>query len=331
MNNSDRRRRRAARRYSVLLRLYPSAHQQAFGEQMLQAFRDHYREAVEGEGESPLRFWLGVLGDAGTSLFRECVTAVRERTATMNRLRTTTVIVFCAYLGVVVAGLAFGKMLEYADFTHLQQHNSQVGASYWTLYAGAFTALLAVLIAGLPIAFAAARSAIATKRWRLVALFAVPPVSLVLWLGAGALTVRLTPGDFVSKPLLLRLVVGGVFVGGFGLTAIVSAAAISIVVTRSQVSEQLFRFARIPALITTLAMVVMVGATLVWGLAARAADPQLFTEDNGLLASNTTVSWVLILALMAVATVVAIAALIRGNRSGAVGAPTVTIVDPTVR
>src|SRR5262249_19685674 len=119
--------------------------------------------------------------------------------------------------------------------------------------------------------------------------------------------------------------------GGFGLAAIVSAAAISIVVIRSQVSEQLFRFARIPALITTLAMVVMVGATLVCGLAARAADPQLFTEDNGLLASNTTVSWLLILALMAVATAVAAAALIRGNRSGATGDLTATISGPTAR
>src|SRR5262249_60036098 len=103
------------------------------------------------------------------------------------------------------------------------------------------------------------------------------------------------PGDFVSKPLLLRLVVGGAFVGGFGLAAIASAAAISIVVIRSEVSEHLFRFARVPALITTLAMAVMAAATLTWGLAARAADPQLFSEDDGLLASNTTVSWLLIL------------------------------------
>jgi hypothetical protein len=43
----DRSRYRAARRYALLLRLYPRAHRQAFGEQMLQALADHYRDAVE--------------------------------------------------------------------------------------------------------------------------------------------------------------------------------------------------------------------------------------------------------------------------------------------
>jgi hypothetical protein len=62
-------------------------------------------------------------------------------------------------------------------------------------------------------------------------------------------------------------------------------------------------------------MVVMVGATLTWGLASKAAAPQLFSEDDGLLASNTTVSWLLILGLMAISAAIAIAALVRGNRS----------------
>jgi hypothetical protein len=287
-----------------LLRLYPRPWRERYEEEFL--------DLLEAYPLSLWTIWDVCLWAIDAHLHLETVTG--RMIPHMNRLRTTSVIVFCAYLAIVVAGLALGKMLEYDDFTHLMQHNPLVGASYWTLYAGAFTALLAVLVAGLPIAFAAARSAIVTKRWRLLALFVVPPLSLALWIGAGALTVRLTPGNFVSKPLLLRLMVGGVFAGGFGLAAIASAAAISIVVIRSEVSEKLFRFARIPALITTLAMLVMAGATLVWGLAASAADPTLFTEDDGLLASNTTVSWLLILALMAMATGVAIAALIRGNR-----------------
>ena len=48
----SRRGERAARRYARLLRLYPAAHQQAFGAQMLRTFRDHYQEAVETEGEA---------------------------------------------------------------------------------------------------------------------------------------------------------------------------------------------------------------------------------------------------------------------------------------
>jgi hypothetical protein len=288
-----------------LLRLYP------------RAWRDRYEEEFLALLEAcPLSLWTiwdVFVWAIDARMHFEPVTG--RMMSPMNRLRTTTIIVFCAYLGVVVAGLGLGKMLEYDDFTELLRHNPQVSASYWTLYAGAFTALLAVLLAGVPIAVAAVRSAIAAKRWRLLLLFAVPPLALVTWLGVGALTVSLAPGDFLSKPLLLRLVVGGVFVGGFMVAAIASAAAVSVVVIRSEVSERLFRFARIPALITTLAMAVIMAATLTWGLAARAANPQLFSEDEGLLASNTTVSWLLILALMAIFTAIAIAALVRGNRS----------------
>jgi hypothetical protein len=289
-----------------LLRLYPPAWRTRYEEEFLAVLE-----------MSPLSLW---------TVWDVCVWAIDARLhfdaptgrmlPLMNRFRTTAVIIFCAYVGAVVAGLAFGKMLEYDDFRHLLQHDPQVSASYWTLYAGAFTALLAVLVAGVPIAVSAVRAALATKRWRLLTLFAVPPLSLVLWLGAGALTVRLTPGDFVSKPLALRLVVGSVFVGGFGLAAVASAAAISMLVIRAGVSDRLFRFARVPALIAACAMVVMVGAAVMWGVAARAADPGLFSENNGLLASNTTVSWVLIVALMASAAVIAVAAAIQGNRAG---------------
>ncbi|MEV4510996.1 hypothetical protein AB0K00_18735 [Dactylosporangium sp. NPDC049525] len=73
MNRSSgwRRRRRAQRMYRLLVRLYPTAHRRAFGEQMVQMFGDHYRDAVEGRGGSRLRFWLAVLADAGSSLVTE--------------------------------------------------------------------------------------------------------------------------------------------------------------------------------------------------------------------------------------------------------------------
>ena len=65
----------------------------------------------------------------------------------MNRLRMTMVIVFCAYIAYVVAGLIFGKMVEYDDFQEIIDHNAQVGLSYTLLYAGAWISLGAVLLA----------------------------------------------------------------------------------------------------------------------------------------------------------------------------------------
>ena len=66
-----RRKRRAQQMYRLLVWLYPTAHRRAFGEQMVQMFGDHYRDAVEGRGGSRLRFWLAVLADAGSSLVTE--------------------------------------------------------------------------------------------------------------------------------------------------------------------------------------------------------------------------------------------------------------------
>ena len=234
----------------------------------------------------------------------------------MNRLRTTAFVVFSAYIGFVVAGLAFGKMVEYDDFQNLLHSNSSVAIAYWALYAGAFAALAAVLVGGLPLAFAAARSAIAGQRWGMLALFAVPPISLAAWLGYVFLIRAWNPdhGNLLSAPLLDRFVILGLFVGLFGLAAIASTAAVSIAIARTQVSERLFRFARYPAIITALAMAVMFVAVLAYGLLARTADPQLFAENEGLVSTNTTATWLVILAMMGIATVIAVAAIVRGAR-----------------
>ena len=237
----------------------------------------------------------------------------------MNRLKTTMVIVFCAYIAYVVAGLIFGKMVEYDDFQEVIDHNAQVGLSYTLLYAGAWVSLGAVLLAGLPIAYAAARQAVASNHRRRLWLFAVPPLSLAIWLGLGMLTVRLFPGDFVGKPLASRLIVAGVFGGGFLLAAVASAWAVSRLVLRSEIDARLFRFARIPAVITTLAMTLTLASILFWGIATRAAAPDLFIEHNGIFATDTTLTWALVLVVMAIAVLVAAAVLLRGlsSRQGA--------------
>jgi hypothetical protein len=85
-----RQRARAERIYRWILRGYPAAHRRAFGREMLQTLQDHYRDAVETERESALRFWLTVAGDAGRSLAREHVAAIRdalrERTVPMKTI-----------------------------------------------------------------------------------------------------------------------------------------------------------------------------------------------------------------------------------------------------
>ena len=299
--------------YSWLLRLYPRAWRDRYGDEFLALLES-----------CPLS--LGMVGDI-------CLGAVDARLhldtllgricSYMNRLRNTAIVVFCAYIGFVVAGLAFGKMVEYDDFQNLLHSNSSVAISYWTLYAGAFAALAAVLVGGLPLAFAAARSAIAGRRWGLLALFAVPPLSLAVWLGYVFLIQTWNPdhGDVLSAPLWERFVILGLFVGIFGLAAVASTVAVSIAIVRTEVSDKLFRFARFPAIITALAMAVMFAAVLAYGLLARTADPQLFTENEGLVSTNTTATWLVILAMMGIAAAIAVAAVLRGQSGPGAAAP----------
>jgi hypothetical protein len=74
-----RRRRRAQRTYRLLVLLYPAAHRRAFGEEMVQTFGDHYRDAVQERGGSRLRFWMAALADAGASLLTEHAAELRAR------------------------------------------------------------------------------------------------------------------------------------------------------------------------------------------------------------------------------------------------------------
>jgi hypothetical protein len=292
-----------------LLYLYPRAWRERYA--------DEYLALLEA---CPLSLWIiwdVCLGAIDAHLHLETVSG--RMFPLMNKLRTSAVMVFCAYIGFVVAGLGFGKMVEYDDFTELLHSNSGVAIAYYTLYTGAFVALAAVLIGGLPLAVAAARNALATKRWRLLALFAVPPASLALWTVYVLLVEALNPhpAPVFSRSAMDRILAGGGIFGLFGLAAIASTAAVCIIVMRSDISERLFRFARIPAIIATLAMAVMLAAVGAYGLMGNAADPELFAGNDGIMATNTTLSLAAILALMAIATVVAIAAVIRGRGPGA--------------
>ncbi len=70
---------RAARVYASLLTFYPQAHRRAFGAQMLQTFKDEYRDRSEQGGHVGTTFWLAVVADAATSIAKEQTVALRTR------------------------------------------------------------------------------------------------------------------------------------------------------------------------------------------------------------------------------------------------------------
>jgi hypothetical protein len=288
-----------------LVRLYPRAWRERYEEEFIALIEERPASLFDLHDIA-----LGALD----AWLRPQVASERRVRGMIGRMRNSVLLVLWAWVGVVVAGVGFQKMTEYEDFTRAARQNITVGAAFDAVVVGAVLALAAVLVGGLPIVFAAVRGAFAEGRKDVPLLLCVPPLSLASFVGyvllvgkvvcpvAGCTTVH----SLVNVALFLSI--AGVFV----LAAVASAASVSVAVRRSSVGESLYRFALYPAGLATLAMVVVSTATLVWGLALWVQAPALFTGDDGILATSTVATWLVILAVMGGSTCAAVAAVVRG-------------------
>ena len=144
---------------------------------------------------------------------------------------------------------------------------------------------------------AALRSARAERRRDIPLFFAVPPLALAAFVGVTVFLERLTSGPSRGAILL--------FVGAFVLAVLVSAAAVSAAIARSQVGGRLLSYTRAPTMLVALAMVAMLTSTVIWGLTLRAAAPRLFAEMDTTGAYGVF-TWTRVVALMALATLAAL-------------------------
>ncbi len=297
-----------------LVRLYPRAWRERYEEEFV--------ALLEGRPTSVLDLYDVALGVLDAWL-RPQVASERRVALMRSRMQASVLLVLWAWVGVVVAGVGFQKMTEYEDFARAARENITVGAAFDMVVVGAVVALAAVLVGGGPIVFAAVREAFAEGRKDVVLLLCVPLLSLVAFVGFVLLVGEvlcpvlgcLTAHSLVNVALFLSIA------GAFVLAAVASAAAVSAAVRRSGVGERLYRFALYPAALAALAMVVVSIATLVWGLALWAQDGTLFTGDEGILATPTFGTWLVILAVMSGSTSAAVAAVVRGLRARRAASP----------
>jgi hypothetical protein len=234
-----------------------------------------------------------------------------------KRLLGAEITIFAAYIAFVVSGMAFAKMVEYDDFSDVTHGNAVVMTAFNTLVAGAYVALLAVLVGGLPLGFAAVRYALSARRWRILALLATPLLAFAALVGYGALATQVIAPTFHTgsgvTPGNVVLFVGLGLV--FALGAAFSVYGVARAVRKSEISPRLLAFARIPALVTTLAMAVVTVALIVWGIALRAAAPDLFGAGEGILATNVALNWLGVVVVMTLATIIATGAAARSLRT----------------
>ncbi|MBO0795183.1 MAG: hypothetical protein J2P36_30170 [Ktedonobacteraceae bacterium] len=286
-----------------LIRLYPRFWRRRYEEEVLALLEQRSPSILDGIDllfgalDAHLHPHLGATGIALCERMRQMLHAIRR----------SLLMIFSAYAGFIIAGLAFQKMTEYDDFMEAAHVQGVVGLSFTLVVIGSAVALLATLAGGLPIVAAVLKYAFTKKRLGLLFLLAVPILAFVVFINTPVLlSVLFSTNDLSS--VLAR----SAFVVILLAAAIVSTGAVCIAVARSEIGEKLLRFALLAATLATVSMVLMFMATIVWGLGLWSTVPELFTSNEGIFGASTTGTWIGIIVVMAIATLLAAFALLRG-------------------
>ncbi len=311
---------RATRVYALLLRLCPDTFRDEHGAEITQVFRQLCRDAWAERGAwGALTCFVTALADLAEGALEEYFAlwmGAWNRSWVMNRMRASAIMVFCAYIAFVVLGMGFQKSTEDVVKSSVPTAHPGIALAYTIVIAGAVIALLATLAGGLPIAFAALRQAYTARRWGIIALFAVPPIALVVWLGWTYILLNVIfPSDKAtsgvgpaSHPYIYS------WVALFIVAAIASVAAVSTVIMRSNLRPGLFRFALAPEIGLALGMLVTVVGIAAWGAQMLSYAPNYLAGNDGPIGFEATlgVHVVADIALMLLATLVVIVGVVWG-------------------
>jgi hypothetical protein len=253
-----------------------------------------------------------------------------------DRLRRPEMIVFCAYIAFVVAGMVLYGMVDDSPFIPAMNQHFELAAAWYAIAACSGVALLAVVTGGLPFGLAIVKRIFTEKRRDLLLLMAVPLIGLAA-LGTFVVVVAITTrffsnfsnfsnfSDFSPAQQVDRwvpLVLAGLFI----VATIASTVAMCLAVVRSDPGEQVLRmkgitiivqpysFAVIPAMVVTLAMALMLAATIAWGLVASVEAPQGFDAQASIAGPADSIMYVGIVAVMFASTLVAVLAAVAAVR-----------------
>jgi MFS family permease len=298
---------------SWLLRLYPTVWRERYGEE--------FAVLLEDCSLTPFTVFDVVIGALDARIEPQDTSGRILRM--LQQTRRSAITVFCAWIAFVLAGMAFNQMIE-DDVRRLNGAHPDIAAAYYVLMGGAVVALLAVLVGGLPVAYAALRRALTDRRRDIPLLLAVPLVALAVWLFSTWFIANVIAPSAKSLSDSTRGIAFVSWVGLFILAAIASAAAVSVAVARAEVSPNVFRFALGPATVATLAMVVMTGAVIAWGLIIHSEVPAYLSSNTTPFKTSVSAHLIGQIAVMLIGTLIAVTALIRGYRApgGASGAAT---------
>lgn len=246
-----------------LLQLYPRAWRERYGDEVAAVLAAHH--------VTPWTLLDIVLGALDAHLHGDLLPG--RLTSMAHRIRSSEIAIFCAFVLFCVAWLPLRLVRDPLPIWEaaVTAHPALL-TTLTILDLASVIATLAILVGGLPLLASALAQSIAARRWRLLALFAVPLIAAATLAVVGLADI---PWSSVSQSgqtqmlqpiavqlalvLLLFVAIGG------------SAAAIATGIGHSEVSARTLRFALLPAGVATAALALGL-------LAAGALNALIFTE-----------------------------------------------------
>jgi len=299
--------------YESQLRWYPRAWRARYGDELVALMEDTY-----GGNTAPLRRRLGVVR-AGLSEHLHALGVGGGELDPGERVRSGSLLVLCAWALFVVAGSGFAKLTEHWDVVTPRSDRWLPAGAYDTVQWAAGIGVVIVLVAAVATLPPAVRF-LRDGGWAQVR----RPVGLAV--GASAAAAVLSTALFVwSHHIGSRQRNGGSWpyaaVGiVWALMVVVALAACTggavAVCRRLRLSPLVLRLEGLLAMLLTLAMVAVIGGTLVWwGAIATDAPGFLSASGAGLFGSPGPLTLVVAGLLMLVGLLVAISGASRVARS----------------
>ncbi|HEY4428264.1 MAG TPA: hypothetical protein VGN08_08690 [Solirubrobacteraceae bacterium] len=247
-----------------LLRLYPEAWRERYGEEMAALIEDT---------DPSITAALDLLRGALVAHLRPPMPVPSE-----VRARGTVATVLGCFIGFCAFGSGFAKTTE--NFQHAERLHPVLGTAHSVILISAAVALSVLVLAAVPLAMASFAHARRTPERVLIKLIATPPAAIVgLAVALGLLTLWVNVLDHHGGVVLWLL---------FGLSVLTAAgggfacwAAPRALLRRIEVSRRVFAFS-LPALgLVAVSMVAVATATGVFLIAMVVDAPQLGASGNG--------------------------------------------------
>lgn len=277
------------------------------------AWRDRYEHEMQQVLLShPVTWWTLIdllLGALDARLHPDLLP--RRITTMMYRLRTSEIVIFCAFVVYSIAWFAVRFVRDPLPMWEgVVQVHPEIRMALMVVDSAGVIALLAIVVGGAPTLYVVLRNALRERRWGVLGLLVLPLVAVMVLVGysllaSAAWTQRAVNATPDAPFTLLALVLQLGFVILLFATVGGSTSAIALAVARSYFSERLLRFMLLPATVVTLGIATGLIATIVLVVLIFKEAPQLLDSPGNLI----------IILMMTGAAVLAINALRRGWRT----------------